>query len=150
MNDLKPFQHGEDGTHSVCNKHNIGYKSACCECSGRGDCREMTMKPKQDDWEKDFQTLFGKPPMERNGKFNYTQGHVKAFIQDLVDVERENISTSIDQAVAEERARLRAEIENMKKKYNKVPTNVVNVGKMVVLTTLLAYLDKPKTDKEIL
>jgi len=38
MNDLKPFKHGEESTHGVCHKHNIGYKSACCECSGRGDC----------------------------------------------------------------------------------------------------------------
>jgi len=43
MNDLKPFKHGEEGTHSVCNKHNIGGKSVCCECSGKDDCGEMTM-----------------------------------------------------------------------------------------------------------
>ena len=38
FNDLKPFIHGEEGTHSVCNKHNIGGKSLCCECSGKTDC----------------------------------------------------------------------------------------------------------------
>jgi len=44
MNDLKPFKHGEEGTHSVCNKHNIGGKSICCECSGKADCGDEPMK----------------------------------------------------------------------------------------------------------
>ena len=38
MPDPKPFQHGEEGTHSVCNKHSIGGKSVCCECSGKAGC----------------------------------------------------------------------------------------------------------------
>ena len=41
MNDLMPYRHGDEGvgsTHSVCNKHNIGGKSVCCECSGKTDC----------------------------------------------------------------------------------------------------------------
>jgi len=41
MNDLQTFQHGEEGTHSVCNKHNIGGQSVCCECSGKTDCSEV-------------------------------------------------------------------------------------------------------------
>lgn len=41
MNDLKPFKHGEEGTHAVCNKHNIGGQSVCCECSGKTDCSDM-------------------------------------------------------------------------------------------------------------
>ena len=40
MNDLLPFKHGEEGTHAVCNKHNIGGKSVCCECSGKTDCSD--------------------------------------------------------------------------------------------------------------
>lgn len=40
MNDLQDFKHGEEGTHSVCNKHNIGGKSVCCECTGKTDCSD--------------------------------------------------------------------------------------------------------------
>ena len=47
MNDLKPFNHGEEGTHSVCNKHNIGGKSVCCECAGKTDCSNMTPLQKE-------------------------------------------------------------------------------------------------------
>jgi len=43
MNDLKPFKHGEEGTHSVCNKHNIDGNSVCCECSGKDDCGDEPM-----------------------------------------------------------------------------------------------------------
>jgi len=47
MNDSKPFKHGEEGTHNVCNKHNIGGKSVCCECSGKDDCGDEPMKPSE-------------------------------------------------------------------------------------------------------
>ena len=40
MTDTKQWKHGEEGTHWVCNKHNIGGKSVCCECSGKDDCGE--------------------------------------------------------------------------------------------------------------
>ena len=40
MNDTIQWKHGEEGTHSVCNKHNIGGKSVCCECSKKDDCGE--------------------------------------------------------------------------------------------------------------
>jgi len=43
MNDTKPLKHGEEGTHSVCNKHNIGDKSVCCECSGKDNCGDEPM-----------------------------------------------------------------------------------------------------------
>jgi len=43
MNDLKPFKHGEEGTHSICNKHNIGGKSICCKCSGEVGCGDEPM-----------------------------------------------------------------------------------------------------------
>jgi len=46
MTDTKPFNHGEEGTHSVCNKHNIGGKSVCCECSGEVGCGDEPMKTK--------------------------------------------------------------------------------------------------------
>ena len=47
MNDLRPHKHGDEGvgsTHAVCNKHNIGGKSVCCECTGKTDC-EATPPP---------------------------------------------------------------------------------------------------------
>jgi len=49
MTDSKPFNHGEEGTHSVCDKHNIGGKSVCCECSGGVGCgdKAMTNAPPQ-------------------------------------------------------------------------------------------------------
>ena len=43
MDDLKPFVHGEEGTHSVCDKHNVGMKSLCCQCEKK-DC-ENTVNP---------------------------------------------------------------------------------------------------------
>jgi len=38
--DLEPFKHGEEGTHSVCNKHfaEFGGEARCCECSKKTDC----------------------------------------------------------------------------------------------------------------
>jgi len=47
MSDLKPFKHGEENTHSVCNKHNTGGKSVCCDCSGKDDCGYESMKPSE-------------------------------------------------------------------------------------------------------
>jgi hypothetical protein len=44
MNDLLPFEHGEEGTHAVCNKHNIGGHSVCCECTGKTDCSDMNVE----------------------------------------------------------------------------------------------------------
>ena len=44
MTDTKPFNHGEEGTHNVCNKHNIGGKSVCCKCSGKVGCGDEFME----------------------------------------------------------------------------------------------------------
>jgi len=40
MNDLQPFRHGEEGTHSVCgNRLNLeGALSHCCICQPHDDC----------------------------------------------------------------------------------------------------------------
>jgi len=43
MNDFRPYRHADEGrgsTHAVCNKHNIGGKSVCCECSEKTDCSD--------------------------------------------------------------------------------------------------------------
>lgn len=42
-------------THSVCNKHNIGGQSACCECSGKTDC---STAPHQNEWEQQENEYF--------------------------------------------------------------------------------------------
>lgn len=36
MNDLKPFRHGQEGTHFVCNKH--ADANECCGCALKEDC----------------------------------------------------------------------------------------------------------------
>lgn len=43
------FKHGEEGTHYVCNKHNIGGKSVCCGCYPKDDCSNEPEK--KDVWE---------------------------------------------------------------------------------------------------
>lgn len=36
MNDLKPFEHGSEGTHRACQEiiEKYGGKAVCCECNG--------------------------------------------------------------------------------------------------------------------
>lgn len=53
MNDLKPFKHGEEGTHSCCNARlkKEGGKAMCCYCNPHKDC-EFTNKASQPkEWE---------------------------------------------------------------------------------------------------
>lgn len=59
MNDLKLFKHGDEGTHSVCNKHNMGDKSVCCECTGKTDCSNSPLnKQHMNDWHEKFNKRF--------------------------------------------------------------------------------------------
>lgn len=51
------------------------------------------------DWENEFDVLFGEPPMERSGRFNYTQQHIKQFIKDL-------LSQAQQEAVSAERKKI--------------------------------------------
>ena len=46
MNDLKPFKHGEEGTHFCCDKRlkKEGKKARCCECVPHDDCEFNTNK----------------------------------------------------------------------------------------------------------
>lgn len=44
-------------THSVCNKHNIGDKSVCCECTGKTDCSDSPKTTDSEDWEKGLETV---------------------------------------------------------------------------------------------
>ena len=43
MNDLKPFEHGSEGTHSACpaRLQKEGGKTQCCECVPHEDCESM-------------------------------------------------------------------------------------------------------------
>lgn len=59
MSDLQPFRHGEEGTHAICNKHNIGGKSVCCECSGRTDCSD-TAASSEGGWEERIDLLWSR------------------------------------------------------------------------------------------
>jgi hypothetical protein len=47
MSDLKPFKHGEEGTHGCCPEilEKMGGKATCCECSSH-KCSQST--PKED------------------------------------------------------------------------------------------------------
>ena len=47
MNDTQPFEHGEEGTHSACNKRirNEGGKARCCYCVPHSHCEFSTPKP---------------------------------------------------------------------------------------------------------
>ena len=46
MNDLKPFKHGEEGTHYVCQEvlELKGGKATCCGCSGHKCKKPKPMK----------------------------------------------------------------------------------------------------------
>ena len=46
MNDLKPFKHGDEGTHHACQEKikKYGGKSTCCECTGCEFCKPTTQR----------------------------------------------------------------------------------------------------------
>jgi len=106
MTDTKPFNHGEEGTHSVCNKHNIGGESVCCECSGKDDCGDITMTYTQkilEEFDKKFVKDCG-PDIE------------PIFIDAIGSVGpiRQFLTTKIKQVIAEERERVRDQYKNLK------------------------------------
>ena len=119
MNDLQPFKHGEEGTHSVCNKHNIGGKSVCCECSGKTGCSDVpndTLKEKIEEAVREFQGM--RPLVSSVGDQKARQA-----LQDILDMWwkdaavykdwlRTTLTTLIDQAREEEENRLLNEIIN--------------------------------------
>jgi hypothetical protein len=51
MNDLRPFEHGEEGTHIACKKRiNLeGGKSKCCICFPHEDCELNSPQSLKDD-----------------------------------------------------------------------------------------------------
>jgi len=107
MNDLKPFKQGEEGTHSICNKHNIGGKSICCKCSGKVGCGDEPMIH-TDKILEEFDEKF--PPVECSA--HERTSSALCICEDLPDINAENVAIksfladSIHQAVAEERARV--------------------------------------------
>ena len=97
MNDLKPFKHGEEGTHSVCNKHNIDGNSVCCECSGKDDCGDepMTYKEKRLEEFDEIESEWKKhEAMSTCSVCDSPKGHTTI---------RDFLAESIDQAVEEDR-----------------------------------------------
>ena len=86
MDDLKNHEHGDEGvgsTHSTCNKHNIGGKSVCCECSGKTDCSDVPMTPQWiEEFEKNFENLF-------DGEESIYE-ELKHFISQLLQSEKQS------------------------------------------------------------
>ena len=102
MNDLKPFKHGEEGTHSVCNKHNIDGNSVCCECSGKDDCGDepMTYTEKR---LKEFDNEYHHIVASQGGFIvGKKGGQFDGCVSDLSSI-RDFLAESIDQAVEEDR-----------------------------------------------
>lgn len=71
-------------THAVCNKHNIGGNSVCCECSGKTDCNDMS----DDKWERQYDERFGTYKyMAISGCENKT---IKDFIRTTLATDRQS------------------------------------------------------------
>lgn len=71
MNDLSLFEHGEEGTHSVCEKHNVGYASSCCQCKKRTDCYDtLSITEKIEHIVRDFTTVVPFPKSEIRRRLN--------------------------------------------------------------------------------
>jgi len=135
MNDLKPFNHGEEGTHSVCSKHNIGGKSVCCECSGEVGCGDDPMKSKQNASEHftgcarnpsyDTSLSVGERLSDYMGKFHIVLHGVRAHEPYYLDCgnkpdercddrEKKALIEFVSLLVAEERERVRDQYKNLK------------------------------------
>ena len=83
MNDLKQFKHGEEGTHYVCPKHNIGGKSLCCHCTNKTDCSALA-EQKEESWEDELERL----QLTDDGidRFCCSKNYLKFFIQTQKDI----------------------------------------------------------------
>lgn len=93
MNDLKPFKHGDEGTHAICNKHmaELGWKAGCCECAGKTDCEDLS--PKKEGWQKALENLaLTADPTQPI--FNLPQ--LKGFIHRLLASQKEEILAMIE------------------------------------------------------
>ena len=137
MNDTKPFKHGEEGTHWVCNKHNIGGKSVCCECSKKDDCGETNT----------IASIMNELKKRRN--WNNPEEVEIWFERKLREVKAE--------AVAEERERVRKEIEFVKTNIAWCRTKGIDadsgddarqIGWDGACDLILSSLDKPVTKKD--
>jgi len=170
MNDLKPFKHGEEGTHSVCNKHNIGGKSICCKCSGEDDCGDEPMKSKQNASEHftgcainpsyDTSLSVGERLSDYMGKFHIVLHGVIAHEPYYLDCgnkpdercddrEKKALIEFVSLLVAEERERVRLEIESFHLDVD-ATFDAVNSGECVLSikhSDLLCILGKPLAEK---
>ena len=102
-------------THAVCNKHNIGGKSVCCECSGKTDClNEMPPKTNEEKWEviKKAQANFDNrfPPIAigyDGSESDYKRREaMRDFMSTEVQVAYERADKQKEEAVAEARTKL--------------------------------------------
>jgi len=149
MNDLKPFKHGEEGTHSVCNKHNIGGKSICCKCSGEVGCGESrNLWEDQKAWNEAHKHA-DELVYKNNAIYSAIYYPPIRFMERATTV----IADSIHQAVAEERERILDGLPEKKyfgKDYiegSNSDSNYVH-GYNQALDDLFFILDKPLTEKE--
>ncbi len=133
MNDLKPFKHGQEGTHYACAEiANADAPTTCCECTGH-ECKEAVSEMEATDWKK----LINKPYHEwKNDEdvitrtvyfISYLSPHnlwkgYKA-IQDLLKKRDEQYAMEISAYKSNEEQRMTVfkaglikEIEGMKKK----------------------------------
>ena len=76
MNDLKPFKHGEEGTHYACaeRSENLGEQVACCGCLGHG-CKRSTPAINRENWKKLYRKMTNGTPRDQA---------VEAFIEELL------------------------------------------------------------------
>jgi len=167
MNDSKPFKHGEEGTHNVCNKHNIGGKSVCCECSGKDDCGDEPMKPSEifegenSSLKKTFDEAVAREQsyaekqideiIEKVRTVEFLHGVPVTLPSETIELLRSGIRGAITQALAEERERVREEIEG--RRLNPAKINQERLAEYHthndLINDLLSSLDKPLTDKDI-
>jgi len=148
MTDTKPFNHGEEGTHSVCNKHNIGGKSICCKCSGEVGCGESrNLWEDQKAWNEAHKHA-DELVYKNNAIYSAIYYPPIRFMERATTV----IADSIHQAVAEERERVRGEIEATPATLNVENNNsqqiYENWGRQAMKKQILSALDKPLTEKE--
>jgi len=116
MNDLKPFKQGEEGTHSICNKHNVKGKSICCRCSGEVGCGDEPMIHTDKILEKLEKKLLTIISDDNSYKYNPDiprKENREWNAKNLLSLISPVIADSIQQAVAEERVRVREKIEKL-------------------------------------
>jgi len=104
MTDLQPHKHGDEGagsTHAVCNKHNIGDKSVCCECSGKDDCSDIPSETNSrivsETWEERLMDKFC--VMFERAQDETVVERLESFISSLLVTERRRVLESVREII---------------------------------------------------